>query len=177
MPDASTPFISTIRTEGAPSGVAVATANASAFRPSAAAASSSQLLKRVSGSSTGSHSARSFGINPTEEEATMPTRRANAVWNGSLTEGNGTMRMASGAYEGPYSFQSRFEEGDGTNPEELIAAAHAGCYSMALSGELGAAGHEVESVETDATVHIDKVGDGFEITRVELRSRARVPGI
>jgi lipoyl-dependent peroxiredoxin len=61
----------------------------------------------------------------------MPTRRASAVWNGSLTEGNGTMRMASGAYEGPYSFQSRFEEGDGTNPEELIAAAHAGCFSMA----------------------------------------------
>ena len=64
----------------------------------------------------------------------MPERRASAVWNGSLTEGNGTMRMASGSYEGPYSFQSRFEEGDGTNPEELIAAAHAGCFSMALSG-------------------------------------------
>ena len=65
--------------------------------------------------------------------------------------------MASGAYEGPYSFQSRFEEGDGTNPEELIAAAHAGCFSMALSGELGNHGHEVESVETEARVHIDKV--------------------
>ena len=67
----------------------------------------------------------------------MPKRRASAVWNGSLTEGNGTMRMASGAYEGPYSFQSRFEEGDGTNPEELIAAAHAGCFSMALSSGAG----------------------------------------
>jgi hypothetical protein len=67
----------------------------------------------------------------------MRTRRANAVWIGSLTEGNGTMRMASGAYEGPYSFESRFEDGDGTNPEELIAAAHAGCFSMALSGRPG----------------------------------------
>jgi lipoyl-dependent peroxiredoxin len=107
----------------------------------------------------------------------MPTRTASAVWNGSLTEGNGTMRMGSGAYEGPYSFQSRFEEGDGTNPEELIAAAHAGCFSMALSAELGNAGHEVESIETDATVHLDKVPDGFAITRIELRSRVTAPGV
>ena len=107
----------------------------------------------------------------------MPERSASAVWNGSLTEGNGTMRMASGAYEGPYSFQSRFEDGDGTNPEELIAAAHAGCFSMALSAELGRAGHNPESVETDATVHIEKEGDGFAIKRIELRSSARVPGI
>jgi osmotically inducible protein OsmC len=87
------------------------------------------------------------------------------------------MSMASGAYEGPYSFQSRFEEGDGTNPEELIAAAHAGCYSMALSGELGKHGHEVESVETEASVHIDKVEGGFAIKGIELRTRASVPGI
>jgi osmotically inducible protein OsmC len=87
------------------------------------------------------------------------------------------MKMASGAYEGPYSFQSRFEEGDGTNPEELIAAAHAGCFSMALSGELGKHGHEVESIETEATVHIDKVDGGFAIKRIELRTRASVPGI
>ena len=87
------------------------------------------------------------------------------------------MRMASGAYEGPYSFQSRFEEGDGTNPEELIAAAHAGCFSMALSGELGRAGHEVDSVETEARVHIDKVEAGFAIKRIELITRASVPGI
>jgi osmotically inducible protein OsmC len=107
----------------------------------------------------------------------MPKRTANAVWEGSLTEGSGTMRMASGAYEGPYSFQSRFEEGDGTNPEELIAAAHAGCFSMALSGELGRAGHYPESVETDATVHIEKEGEGFTIKRIELTTRARVPGI
>ena len=107
----------------------------------------------------------------------MPTRTASARWDGSLTEGNGTMRMASGAYEGPYSFQSRFEEGDGTNPEELIAAAHAGCYSMALSGELGKAGHDVESIETEATVHIDEVDDGFAIKRIELRTRVTASGL
>jgi osmotically inducible protein OsmC len=87
------------------------------------------------------------------------------------------MSMASGAYEGPYSFQSRFEEGDGTNPEELIAAAHAGCFSMALSGELGRAGHDPESIETTATVHLNKVEGGFGITRIDLDTRARVPGI
>jgi lipoyl-dependent peroxiredoxin len=107
----------------------------------------------------------------------MPTRTANARWNGSLQDGAGTMRMASGAYEGPYSFQSRFEEGDGTNPEELIAAAHAGCFSMALSGELGRSGHDVESVETEARVHLDKVEGGFAIKRIELLTRASVPGI
>ena len=107
----------------------------------------------------------------------MPKRTAEARWDGSLQEGNGIMRMASGAYEGPYSFQSRFQEGDGTNPEELIAAAHAGCFSMALSLELGQAGHSAESIETTATVHIDKVGEGFGITRIELNTRARVPGV
>jgi lipoyl-dependent peroxiredoxin len=108
----------------------------------------------------------------------MPRRIANARWDGSLEEGNGTMRMASGAYEGAYSFQSRFEEADGTNPEELIAAAHAGCFSMALSGELGRAGHAAESVETTATVHLDKLPEGgFGIKRIELDTRARVPGI
>jgi osmotically inducible protein OsmC len=107
----------------------------------------------------------------------MPKRKANARWNGSLQEGDGTMRLGTGAYEGAYSFQSRFEEGDGTNPEELIAAAHAGCFSMALSGELGKHGHEVESVETEATVHLEKVEDGFAIKRIVLRTRADVPGI
>ena len=107
----------------------------------------------------------------------MPKRNASARWDGSLTEGRGTMRMASGAYEGPYSSQSRFEEGDGTNPEELIAAAHAGCYSMALSGELGNAGHDVESIETEATVHIDQVDDGFAIKRIELRTRVTASGL
>jgi lipoyl-dependent peroxiredoxin len=107
----------------------------------------------------------------------MPKRRASARWDGSLQEGAGTMRLATGSYEGPYSFQSRFEEGDGTNPEELIAAAHAGCFSMALSLGLGSAGYEPERIETEATVEIDKVGDGFAITRIVLNTRARVPGI
>ncbi|HEX2231835.1 MAG TPA: OsmC family protein [Thermoleophilaceae bacterium] len=107
----------------------------------------------------------------------MPKRKAEARWEGSLEDGKGTMRMATGAYEGPYSFQSRFEEGDGTNPEELIAAAHAGCFSMALSGELGRAGREPDSIETEATVHIEKQEAGFAITRIELATRGQVPGI
>jgi osmotically inducible protein OsmC len=107
----------------------------------------------------------------------MPKRTANARWEGSLREGGGTLKLGSGAYEGAYSFQSRFEEGDGTNPEELIGAAHAGCFSMALTAGLGGAGHDVESVETDATVHLEKEGEGFSIPRIELRTRARVPGL
>jgi osmotically inducible protein OsmC len=107
----------------------------------------------------------------------MPRRRASARWEGSLTEGKGTMRMASGAYEGPYSFQSRFEEGEGTNPEELIAAAHAGCFSMALAAELGNAGHTPDSVETEATVHLDEVDDGFAIKRIDLQTRVSAPGV
>jgi osmotically inducible protein OsmC len=107
----------------------------------------------------------------------MPKRKASARWEGSLQEGNGTMRLATGSYEGPYSAQSRFEEGDGTNPEELIAAAHAGCFSMALSLVLGRAGYEPEGIDTEATVQIDKVGDGFAITRIVLNTRAQVPGI
>ena len=107
----------------------------------------------------------------------MPKRKADARWDGSLQDGHGTMRLATGSFEGPYSFKSRFEEGEGTNPEELIAGAHAGCFSMALSGELGRAGHAAESVETTATVHVEKVPDGFAITRIELDTRARVPGI
>ena len=108
----------------------------------------------------------------------MPKRTASAVWNGSLTEGNGTMRMGSGAYEGPYSFQSRFEEGDGTNPEELIAAAHAGCFSMAFSNELAKAGHTPTRVATKATVHLgpDPAG-GVHIGKIELSCEAQVPGI
>jgi lipoyl-dependent peroxiredoxin len=108
----------------------------------------------------------------------MPTRNASARWEGGFKQGGGTMRLGSGAYEGPYSAQSRFEDGDGTNPEELIGAAHAGCFSMALALMLGDAGHEPESIETDAAVHIDPAeGGGFEISRIELSTRARVPGI
>ena len=107
----------------------------------------------------------------------MPERTASAEWNGSLEEGQGTMRMASGAYEGPYSFQSRFQEGDGTNPEELIAAAHAGCYSMALSADLGRAGYDPEHVETTAVVHLELGDAGPRIARIELNTRAKVSGV
>jgi osmotically inducible protein OsmC len=107
----------------------------------------------------------------------MPVRKANAVWEGSLKEGHGTVKLGSGAFEGRYSFGSRFEEAGGTNPEELIGAAHAGCFSMALSAELGRAGHEPESVETTAKVHLDKADEGFSITGIELETEVRVPGI
>jgi osmotically inducible protein OsmC len=91
--------------------------------------------------------------------------------------GEGTMKFGSGAFEGKYSFASRFEDGPGTNPEELIGAAHAGCFSMAFAGNLQRAGHEPQSVETSARVHIDKSGDGFTITRIELDTTANVPGM
>lgn len=107
----------------------------------------------------------------------MPARKADARWEGSLQEGSGTMRLGGGAYEGPYSFKSRFEDGNGTNPEELIAAAHAGCFSMALSGALGRAGHEPRSVATTASVHLNKTDAGFRIQRIDLVTEADVPGI
>ena len=107
----------------------------------------------------------------------MPARTADARWEGGLKDGSGTMRFGSGAFEGQYSFTSRFEEGPGTNPEELIAAAHAGCFSMQLAGVLGQAGHAPESVRTTARVSVDKDGEGFTITRSELTSEATVPGI
>ena len=107
----------------------------------------------------------------------MPVRSASAVWNGTLIDGNGTMKMASGAYEGAYSFGSRFQEEPGTNPEELIAAAHAGCFSMALSAGLGKAGFNATRVATSAKARLEKVGEGFAITRIELTTEAEVPGI
>jgi osmotically inducible protein OsmC len=87
------------------------------------------------------------------------------------------MRFGSGAFDGAFSFGSRFEEGEGTNPEELIGAAHAGCFSMALSAELGKAEHEPESIETSVRVHLEKGDAGFSITRSELQTKATVPGI
>jgi lipoyl-dependent peroxiredoxin len=107
----------------------------------------------------------------------MPVRTANAQWDGSLKEGKGSMKMASGAYDGPYSFTSRFEEGTGTNPEELIAAAHAGCFSMALSADLGRAGFEANSIRTKANVHLDKGESGFSIAKIVLNTEADVPGL
>jgi lipoyl-dependent peroxiredoxin len=105
----------------------------------------------------------------------MPLRTADAQWEGSLEDGKGTMRFD--AWEGPYSFVSRFEEGPGTNPEELIAAAHAGCFSMALANGLSKAGHVPDSVHTTAKVHLDKGDAGFNITGIELQTEARVAGI
>jgi osmotically inducible protein OsmC len=107
----------------------------------------------------------------------MPVRKADAQWEGTLQKGNGTMRLGGGAYEGPYSFSSRFEEGTGTNPEELIAAAHSGCYSMALSGALGRAGHDPTRVSTTASVHLERQEAGFRIVRIDLDTEAEVPGI
>jgi lipoyl-dependent peroxiredoxin len=107
----------------------------------------------------------------------MAVRTANAQWDGSLRDGSGHMRFGGGAYDGAYSFQSRFEEGAGTNPEELIAAAHAGCFSMALSGELGRAGHEPRRVSTTAKVNLIKREEGFTITRIELETEVDAPGL
>jgi len=107
----------------------------------------------------------------------MPVRTANAQWEGDLKSGKGKVRLGSGAYEGPYSFLSRFENGQGTNPEELIAAAHAGCFSMALSHALAQAGFPPKRVHTTARVHLDKTADGFAIGRIELQTEAEVPGL
>lgn len=107
----------------------------------------------------------------------MAIRKADAIWNGDLKSGKGEVSLGSGAYKGAYSFQSRFEDGAGTNPEELIAAAHSGCFSMALSAALGKAGHNPVSVKTRADVHLEKVGEGFGITRIHLTTEANVPGL
>lgn len=107
----------------------------------------------------------------------MPVRSASAEWQGDLPGGKGTLRSQTGAVEGQYSFSSRFEEGTGTNPEELIAAAHAGCYSMALSNMLAQAGHTPTSVRTTAKVHLTKVAGGVGITLIELVCRGVVPGL
>ena len=107
----------------------------------------------------------------------MPARSSTAVWEGDIMQGKGTMKIGSGAWEGPYSFKSRFEDGKGTNPEELIAAAHAGCFSMALSGALTKAGSPPTRIETTAKVGLEKVADGFKIPSIHLETKAKVPGL
>lgn len=107
----------------------------------------------------------------------MPVRSAHARWKGSLASGAGTIDTESGAFSGQYSYSSRFEEGKGTNPEELLGAAHAGCYSMALANGLAEGGHVVTSVDTTAKVRIQPVEGGFAITGIELLCEAVVPGI
>jgi len=107
----------------------------------------------------------------------MTIREASAKWQGTLKEGSGRVRLGSGVFEGAYSFPSRFENGPGTNPEELIAAAHAGCFSMALSAILGTAQHIPTSISTIAKVHLGATAAGPTITRIELEAQAEIPGL
>jgi lipoyl-dependent peroxiredoxin len=122
----------------------------------------------------------SLGIpnnNQKKEGNLMTVRQANAEWEGTLREGKGRMSLSSGAYQGPYTFSSRFEEGEGTNPEELIGAAHAGCFSMALSGDLTRAGYTPGLIKTRAEVHLERVDDKPTVTRIHLVTEAEIPGI
>ncbi len=107
----------------------------------------------------------------------MPDKKASAVWNGDLKSGNGTVSLGSGIFEGSYTFASRFEDGKGTNPEELIAAAHAGCYSMALSNELHKAGHNSQNVSTKAVITLEPVDGAPTISIIKLVAEANVPGL
>jgi len=108
----------------------------------------------------------------------MPTRKAEAEWKGNLAEGSGRLKVDSGAFEGPYSFKSRFEEGESaTNPEELLGAAHAGCFTMALTAQLSRERLAPTRIYTIAKVKLEKVGEAFAITRIDLETEAEVPGI
>src|SRR5213595_413570 len=107
----------------------------------------------------------------------MPVRKAEATWTGDLRAGRGEVKTGSGSFSGAYSFGTRFEAQPGTNPEELIGAAHAGCFSMALAAGLGKAGFQPKRVHTTASVRLDKVGEAFEITHIDLECEAEVPGI
>ena len=108
----------------------------------------------------------------------MPTRKAEAEWEGNLAEGSGRLKVSSGAFEGPYSFKSRFEEGQAaTNPEELLGAAHAGCFTMALTAGLSRAGIKPKRIHTEARVKLEKVGEAFSITQIELETEAEIPDV
>lgn len=104
-------------------------------------------------------------------------RKATARWTGDLRSGAGTVRLGSGVLETPYTFKTRFEDAPGTNPEELLGAAHAACFTMALSAQLAKGGHIPRRVDTEAVVHLDKVGEGSAITRIDLITRGDVPGV
>ncbi len=104
-------------------------------------------------------------------------RTSDAEWKGNLKQGAGRIKLGSGAYEGQYSFSSRFESGTGTNPEELIAAAHAGCFSMALSVALEKAGHVADRVHTTARVHLERDAKGFLVAKIELLTEVKAPGL
>ena len=108
----------------------------------------------------------------------MPTRTAEAEWEGNLAEGRGNLKVGSGAFEGPYSFKSRFEEGESaTNPEELLGAAHAGCFTMALTAQLSRAHITPKRIQTRASVKLEKIGEAFTITQIDLETEAEIPGI
>ena len=107
----------------------------------------------------------------------MATRNGTAEWRGDLQQGSGQVTVGDGVFSGQYSFASRFEEGEGTNPEELIAAAHASCFSMALSNILAEHGHQPESVRTTARAHLRQVDDAPTIQRIDLETEGRVPGL
>jgi lipoyl-dependent peroxiredoxin len=107
----------------------------------------------------------------------MPMRKSFAIWEGALKDGKGHVRLGSGAFEGPYTFASRFENGAGTNPEELLGAAHAGCFSMAFANGLAEAGFPSKRVATSAHVTVENTPSGLKITRIDLYTDAAVPGI
>jgi len=108
----------------------------------------------------------------------MPTHKAEAEWKGNLAQGSGRLKVGSGAFDGPYSFKSRFEEGQSaTNPEELMGAAHAGCFTMALTAQLSRASLTPTRIHTTAKVKLDKVGEAFAITRIDLETEADIPGL
>jgi lipoyl-dependent peroxiredoxin len=107
----------------------------------------------------------------------MPARTANAEWKGNLTEGKGHIKVQSGTLDAPYDFRARTADGKGTNPEELIGAAHAGCFTMQLSALLGAAGFTAERLSTTAKVYLEKDGPGFSIPKIELELEGKVPGM
>jgi osmotically inducible protein OsmC len=107
----------------------------------------------------------------------MAIRDAQAIWEGTLREGAGVMKFGNGAFEGPFSYLSRFEEGEGTNPEELLGAAHAGCFSMSLSSRLTNAGHPPVRISTQANVHFGRVDGKAQILKIELFTEAEAPGI
>jgi lipoyl-dependent peroxiredoxin len=107
----------------------------------------------------------------------MPVRKADAVWEGNLFKGKGTVEVESGLFKGSYSFLTRFENEKGTNPEELLGASHAACYSMAFSSMLAEKGYKPVRISTEANVSIEKVGDGFAITKILLITRGEVPDI
>jgi osmotically inducible protein OsmC len=107
----------------------------------------------------------------------MTIRKADARWTGSLREGSGELALESGAFRGPYTFKARFEQGKETNPEELLGAAHAGCFTMALTALLARERIAPDEIQTTASVHLEQRDGGFVIPRIELRTRARIPGI